>query len=55
MDVEAQDVFPKLYAAEGSSGTWAMQTVKCQVGGYTPGDYWSWKHWRDTLEDVLHV
>lgn len=56
MDVEALDVFPTLYASEGENGgAWAMQTVKCQVGGYTPGDYWSWKHWRDTLEDVLRV
>lgn len=27
----------------------------CQVGGYSAGDYWSWKHWRDTLADVLPV
>lgn len=56
MDVEALEVFPMLYAQEDEQGgTWAMQTVKCQVGGYSPGDYWSWKHWRDTLEDVLRV
>ena len=56
MDVEALEVFPMLYAQEAQSGgAWAMQEVRCQVGGYTPGDYWSWKHWRDTLQDVLRV
>ena len=56
MDVEALEVFPVLYAQEAQiGGAWAMQEVKCQVGGYTAGDYWSWKHWRDTLQDVLRV
>lgn len=54
MDVEALEVFPMLYTQE-NGGAWDVQTVKCQVGGYSPGDYWSWKHWRDTLEDVLRV
>ena len=54
MDVEALEVFPMLYTQE-TVGAWDVQTVKCQVGGYNPGDYWSWKHWRDTLEDVLRV
>ncbi len=54
MDVEALEVFPTLYTQE-NGGAWDVQTVKCQVGGYSPGDYWSWKHWRDTLEDVLRV
>ena len=54
MDVEALDVFPMLYAQE-QLGAWAVQTVSCQVGAYSPGDYWSWKHWRDTLADVLRV
>lgn len=56
MDVEALQVFPILYAQEAAAGgAWAMQTVQCQVGAYSPGDYWSWKNWRDTLEDVLRV
>ena len=56
MDVEALQVFPMLYELESMyAGPWAVQTVSCQVGGYSAGDYWSWKHWRDTLPDVLPV
>lgn len=56
MDVEALQVFPMLYEQESTyADPWAVQTVNCQVGGYSAGDYWSWKHWRDTLPDVLPV
>lgn len=56
MDVEALQVFPMLYDQESMYGSpWAVQTVNCQIGGYAAGDYWSWKHWRDTLADVLPV
>ena len=56
MDVEALEVFPMLYAQDSAyMSPWSVQTVNCQVGNYAAGDYWSWNHWRDTLQNVLPV
>lgn len=34
------------------SGLWEKKTVQCRSGAFMPGDYSSWKRWRDALADV---
>jgi hypothetical protein len=47
-------MFQPLYELELAGG-WSSSEIACSEGSYNPGDYWSWKHWRDGLKGVLAI
>lgn len=54
LDVDAPRLMPGLYEQE-ESGLWSNRPVQCSSGFFTPGDYFGWRRWRDSLEDVARV
>lgn len=37
------------------AGLWDAKPVQCSAGDFLPGDYSSWKAWRDSLPTVAHI
>ncbi|EFN55980.1 hypothetical protein CHLNCDRAFT_145336 [Chlorella variabilis] len=54
LDVDAPQLFRGLYEQE-MSGLWDAKPVQCSAGDFLPGDYSSWKAWRDSLPTVAHI
>ncbi|KAI3437810.1 hypothetical protein D9Q98_000257 [Chlorella vulgaris] len=54
LDVDAPQLFKGLHEQD-LSGLWDAKPVQCDSGDFLPGDYSSWKAWRDSLATVAHI
>lgn len=39
-------------AEQDWNGLWDVKAIECSVGDYTPGKYFEWQSWRNSLPDA---